>query len=95
MSTQSIENRDYFPAVEEFLRMCQDTHVTSMALVALSDDADTHDICAQFNCGPFELATCAAVLQLHANYEYAQGNSIIEDENDQIETENDQIEEDE
>lgn len=95
MSTPKIENRDYFEVFEDFLRMLQGCNVTSVAMVALTDDKDTHDICAQWQCGPFELATCASVLQMHANYEYIHANDDPIDENDQIETENDQIEEDE
>lgn len=75
-----IESRDYFPSVEEFLREIQDLHVTGLAMVALVDDSDCHDVVGVFDCGPFELASCAGILQLHASMRYADIKRTDDDE---------------
>ena len=75
-----IENRDYFPSVEDFLREIQNLNVTGLAMVALVDDPDCHDVVGVFDGGPFELASCAGILQLHASMRYADINRTDDDE---------------
>ena len=77
-----VENRDYFPAVEDFLREIQDLRVTGLAMVALVDDPECHDVVGVFDCGPFELASAAGILQLHASMRYADINRDDDGEGD-------------
>ena len=77
-----IESRDYFPTVEDFLREIQDLHVTGLAMVALVDDPECHDVVGVFDRGPFELASAADILQLHASMRYADINRDDDDKGD-------------
>ena len=78
------EQKDYFPAVEEFLRSLASMNVRGLAMVALVKDGGVHDAVTAWGCGPFELAEVAAVLQLRAAELYTKING----------TENDNEEED-
>lgn len=78
-----MENRDYFPIVEEFLRDIQTSKVKCIAAVALLDDPDYRDTVCVYNCSPHEMVACAGVLQLHASYEYLHLNDDAEDEEDE------------
>lgn len=64
------EARPYFEAVEEFLRELQGCNVTSLCMVALCSDEDTHDIVSAWRAGPFETASIAGILQMHAALMY-------------------------
>lgn len=76
------EYRPYFEAVEEFLTEAQQHNVTSLHLVAMCSDPDTHDVVAGWNAGPFETAAAAGVLQLHAAQQYTELNNTDEEEDD-------------
>lgn len=54
-----VENKPYFPAVEEFLRDLQELDVQALVMVALCGDEDVHDSVGTYRCGPFELAAAA------------------------------------
>lgn len=54
-----IENKPYFPAVEEFLRDLQELDVQALVMVALCGNEDVHDSVGVYRCGPFELASAA------------------------------------
>lgn len=68
------ETRPYFEAFEDFLRELQEHDVTAICMVALCSDEDTHDVVANWHCGPFEMAAAAGVLQLHAGMMYNDAN---------------------
>lgn len=74
------DNRPYFEVVEKFLREIQNHKVTSLCLVALIDDKETHDFVAKWKCGPLETITAAGVLQLHASLQYHDVNYDDDDE---------------
>ena len=61
------EQKDYFPAVEEFLRSLANMNVRGLAMVALVKDRGVHDAVTAWGCGPFELAeaqrSCSSVLR--------------------------------
>ena len=75
------EQKDYFPAVEEFLRSLANMNVRGLAMVALVKDGGVHDVVTAWGCGPFELAQ-AAVLQLRAPELYTKINGT-ENDNDE------------
>lgn len=77
------ETRPYFEAVEEFLRMIQEHQVTSLCMVALCADEDTHDVVGRWNAGPFEMSAAGGVLQLHAALAYSDANRGKDDEDDE------------
>ena len=74
------EVKPYFGTVEEFLRLLQEHEITSICLVALCADEDTHDVVATWQAGPFETASAAGILQLHAALKYNEMNRGEEDE---------------
>lgn len=76
------EQKDYFPAVEEFLRSLASMNVRGLAMVALVKDGGVHDVVTAWECGPFELAETAAVLQLRAAELYTKINGT-ENDNDE------------
>lgn len=45
-----IENKPYFPAVEEFLRDLQELDVQALVMVALCGDEDVHDSVGTYRC---------------------------------------------
>ena len=65
------EQKDYFPAVEEFLRSLASMNVRGLAMAVTA-----------WGCGPFELAEAAAVLQLRAAELYTKINGT-ENDNDE------------
>lgn len=69
-----IDPREYFGAVEDFLREIQGLKVRSICMVALTDDPDTYDVVSAYDAGPMELAACAGILQMHAAYRYGEIN---------------------
>ena len=85
------EPRDYWEAVEEFLKELQRYRVRSLAMVALTNDPAAHDVTSVWGAGPFELSDAAGVLQLHAGYMFQRAN---EDEDDEDEDDEDEGEED-
>jgi hypothetical protein len=72
--SEKPEPRDYWEAAEMFLRELQPLKVQSMALIALTDDPGVHDVVSVFGAGPFELASMAGVLQMHAAYQFGKAN---------------------
>lgn len=80
-----IEKRPYWESVETFLRELQDLHVTSLCLVALSDDKEIHNCVVDYDAGPFELMTMAGILQLRANMLYLEANNAEDDEDEEDE----------
>ena len=60
------EPRDYWEAVEHFLRTLQNMKVRSLGLVALVDDEEAHDVVCTYDSSPWEIASMAGLLQLHA-----------------------------
>lgn len=75
-----IENKPYFPAVEEFLRDLQELDVQALVMVALCGNEDVHDSVGVYRCGPFELAEAAGILTMHSCYHYQQMNKKEDDE---------------
>ena len=73
-----IENKPYFPAVEEFLRDLQELDVQALVMVALC--GDVHDSVVTYRCGSFELAAAAGILQMHSCYRYQQMQNEDDDE---------------
>jgi hypothetical protein len=71
---EAPEPRDYWEAAEMFLKELQPLKVQSMALIALTDDPGVHDVVSVFGAGPFELASMAGVLQMHAAYQFGKAN---------------------
>ena len=80
MSLPTPEQRPYWEAVEEFLRALQENNVTSLCMVALCSDEDTHDVVSCWHAGPFEKASAAGILQLHASYAY---NHVNDDDDEE------------
>lgn len=74
--------RPYWEAFESALKDLQDYDVDSLAIVALCNDEDVHNVCAYWRAGPFEKSSMASVLQLSASLEYNQINSK-EDKDDE------------
>lgn len=64
------EPRDYWPAVESWLKEAAKYPITAAAMVALTADENVHDVAVVYNAGPFETATMASVLQLMAGHKY-------------------------
>ena len=75
------KQKDYFPAVEEFLRSLANMNVRGLAMVALVKDGGVHDVVTAWGCGPFELAE-AAVLHFRATELYTKINRT-ENDNDE------------
>lgn len=73
-AAEAPEPRDYWEAAEMFLKELQPLKVQSMALIALTDDPGIHDVMSVFGAGPFELASMAGVLQMHAAYQFGKVN---------------------
>ena len=69
-----IDPREYFGAVEDFLKGIQNLKVRSICMVALTDDPDTFDVVSAYDAGPMELAACAGILQMHAACRYGEIN---------------------
>lgn len=78
-----MDTRPYYEAVETFLREIQDLNVTSMCLVALSDDKEIHNVIVGYRAGPFETASMAGILQLRAGMLYAEANEEDEEDEDE------------
>ena len=76
------EQKDYFPAVEEFLRSLANMNVRGLAMVALVKDGGVHDVVTAWECGPFGLAETAGGLQLRAGGLYTKINGT-ENDNDE------------
>lgn len=81
------EQREYWEAAELFLKELQPLHVQAVAMVALTDDPDVHDVVSVYGAGPFELASMAGILQMHAGYQYSQING--EEDEDEEDDEDD------
>lgn len=75
-----VENKPYFPAVEEFLRDLQELDVQALVMVALCGDEDVHDSVGTYRCGPFELAEAAGILTMHSCYRYQEMQQEQDDE---------------
>lgn len=58
----------------------QECNVTSLCMVALCSDEGTHDVVANWQAGPFEMASAAGILQLHAGLKYMEVNDEEEEE---------------
>lgn len=80
------EQREYWEAAELFLKELQPLHVQAVAMVALTDDPDVHDVVSVYGAGPFELASMAGILQMHAAYQFGK---INDDEDPEDESEDD------
>lgn len=80
-----IEEKPYFPAVEEFLRDLQELDVQALVMVALCGDEDVYDSVGTYRCGPFELAAAAGILTMHSCYRYQQMNSEDDEEENEEE----------
>ena len=65
-----IEEREYFGVVEDFLKEIQSMQVKSVVMLACVDDENTHDVIATWRMGPFELASVAGIVSMHAAREY-------------------------
>ena len=85
-----IEKREYFEAVEAFLRELQafpEDKVVSVACVALIDDPDCGYLYVGHNLEPFYLMAMSGYLGVHANKQYLQANGYIAPDNDADEEE--------
>ena len=78
----SEETRDYFEAVEEFLKQIHPLKVKSVCMVALIESDDTFDVVSCFGAGPMEMAASAGVLQMHAAYKYTEINREDDDDDE-------------
>jgi hypothetical protein len=85
------EKRDYWEAVEIFLKELQPLSVQAVAMVALTADEDVHDVVSIYGAGPFELASMAGILQMHAGYQYSQLNDDDEEDDEADEEDDDEI----
>ena len=78
--SEPIREKDYFQAVEQFLRTLDPIeNVTAVAMVALTDDPDCANVESTWSCGPFELVTMAGVLNLSAAKKYIELNEEEDD----------------
>lgn len=75
-------NREYYPAVEQFLRQLDGMRVQSVCMIALVDEEDAFDVYVSYNAGAMELCTCAGILQMHAAREYIEITKEQEDEDE-------------
>ena len=62
-----MEYKEYYEAIEAFMREIDGLHVKSIGLVALVDEADIFDVVSCYDTGPHELAAMAGILQMHAD----------------------------
>lgn len=90
-AAETPEPRDYWETAEMFLKELQPLKVQSMALIALTDDPGVHDVVSVFGAGPFELASMAGVLQMHAAYQYGKANDEDPDDDGEDEEDDDEI----
>lgn len=72
--------KPYYKAVEDFMRQCEGMKVRAMALVALVDDEEAYDVLCTYDTGPYELASCAGILQLEAGLLYNEVNKDYNEE---------------
>lgn len=83
-----IQMRDYFPAVERFLKeLDTSTDVRSVVMVALTGETDMANLQLAWHCGPFELSHVAGLLNLSAAREYLSENYIMTPRDDAIDEE--------
>lgn len=76
--------KEYGEAIIGFLNDLEYVKVKSLALVAICDDEDVHDVVCTWHAGPFEMMMAASSLQLHAGSVYNKINST-EDFDDETE----------
>ena len=73
----NVPPRDYVSSVIEFLNMLgsfREGAVKSLALVALVDTPDAHDVVSVWNATPFTLAVAGSVLSMHGTAAYLAAN---------------------
>jgi hypothetical protein len=76
------EKKEYWGAVEDFLRDASDMEIESLVIVGLcpaKNEAGVHDVISVWQAGPFELMQVASTLQLHASYEFTNINNSEEE----------------
>lgn len=72
------DNREYFEAVEGFLKAIHGLKVKTVCMVALIEDPDTFDVVSVFSAGPMEIAACAGILNVHAAKKYIEVNEEVD-----------------
>ena len=73
----NVPPRDYVSSVIEFLNMLgsfREGAVKSLALVALVDTPDAHDVVSVWDATPFTLAVAGSVLSMHGTAAYLAAN---------------------
>ncbi len=73
----NVPPRDYVSSVIEFLNMLgsfREGEVKSLALVALMDAPDAHDVVSVWNATPFTLAAAGSVLSMKGTEAYLAAN---------------------
>lgn len=69
----NVPPRDYVSSIIDFLNMLgsfREGDVQSLALVALVDTPDAHDVVSVWNATPFTLAAAGSVLSMHGTAAY-------------------------
>lgn len=80
-----MEYKDYYEAIEAFMKEIDGLHVKSIGLVALVDETDIFDVVSCYDTGPHELAAMAGILQMHAAHRYEEVNRETEEDEDEQE----------
>ena len=73
----NVPPRDYVSSIIDFLNMLggfQEGEVRSLALVALMDAPDAHDVVSVWNATPFTLAAAGSVLSMKGTEAYLAAN---------------------
>lgn len=80
-----MDKKDYYHAIEDFMREIDGMTVKSLALVALVDDPECYDVVTTYMAGPHELASIAGILTLTACHEseVVNGSVYMTDEEDE------------
>lgn len=85
------EPREYWEAAEAWLRTLQQYNVNCVAMAALIDDPDVHDVIVTHGTGPFELSAIAGILQMMASHKYGEAVEDIDDEEDDEDGDEDDV----
>lgn len=88
---EAPEPREYWEAAETWLRELQQYDVSAVAMVALTDNPDVHDVIVTHDTGPFELASMAGILQMLAAHKYGESQQGPGEEDEDEEEDEDDV----
>lgn len=90
-AAEEPEPREYWEAAESWLRELQQYDVNAVAMVALIDDPDVHNVIVTHGTGPFELASMAGILQMLAAHKYGDSQQGPGEEDEDEEDDEDDV----